>query len=363
MSPATVRSSSTALLLVVVGPGVIPVAKTSAAAAAAAATAAAPAAAAAASLLPMRGIVSSCSLRTPRQPSHSPSTATAAPANALVRSHCHNQIHRLSSPAPPSIPSWHSRLFSASSPAAFSAPSRNSPLFRKPASRPAAAAAEPQTAKSASSPSSSSSASSTARAKGGSGPSSKAAAASSSPLSPSGVLTWTEYFRIRRAIRVGERTGAGIGGGVGFLASSYYFMAVIDFDPNPIFGVDPSLIYAAAIFGIGFASAAAGTLAGAAGTRAAQGSSVLRAVDQREREFFERVKSVRPADVRMSLQNPLPDYYAEKVTSLQDYRAWLRKQREYRIKTEGFKYAKTTFKGRVSLRRTQQPVSVLRSAI
>jgi hypothetical protein len=96
---------------------------------------------------------------------------------------------------------------------------------------------------------------------------------------------------------------------------------------------------------------------------------------QREREFFSRIQQFRPAEVRLSLQNPLPDYYGEGVKSVSGYRAWLRKQRDvstydhlfcfslfncvypdvhldsasthyhyhqqYRIKTEGFKSIST----------------------
>ena len=34
----------------------------------------------------------------------------------------------------------------------------------------------------------------------------------------------------------------------------------------------------------------------------------------------------------MQLQNPIPDYYAEKVRSVADYRTWIKKQRDVRIK-------------------------------
>lgn len=169
-------------------------------------------------------------------------------------------------------------------------------------------------------------------------------------LTPS-PLSWTEYFRLRRTLRTSERAGALFGGAMMFLGSSYYIAAVMDFDPDPIWGMDPTIIYGAGIVGLSMCAAAGGLVASASWWRVAKGGSILRTIDIMDRQFFEHVKAVRPADLRLSLQNPLPDYYAENVTSLAEYRTWLRKQREYRIKTEGFEFRKTTFLGRMSMQK------------
>lgn len=53
------------------------------------------------------------------------------------------------------------------------------------------------------------------------------------------------------------------------------------------------------------------------------------AMDIRDKEFYEHIKKNR-ADARLnSIRNPVPDYYGEKIQSVQDYRSWLRKQREH----------------------------------
>lgn len=56
---------------------------------------------------------------------------------------------------------------------------------------------------------------------------------------------------------------------------------------------------------------------------------IAHAMDVRDKEFFEHIKKNR-ADARLnSIRNPVPDYYGEKIQSVQGYRAWLRKQREH----------------------------------
>ncbi|KAJ1935328.1 TIM23 complex component [Linderina macrospora] len=52
-------------------------------------------------------------------------------------------------------------------------------------------------------------------------------------------------------------------------------------------------------------------------------------LDQKEAEFFHHVKANRSDPSFSSVNNPLPDFYGEKINSLQGYRRWLRKQREH----------------------------------
>src|SRR6185312_17366820 len=49
---------------------------------------------------------------------------------------------------------------------------------------------------------------------------------------------------------------------------------------------------------------------------------------QRDREFYQHIKQNRADPSLFSLRNPAPDYYGEKIKSVQEYRTWLRKQRE-----------------------------------
>ncbi|KAJ3220246.1 Proprotein convertase subtilisin/kexin type 9 [Dinochytrium kinnereticum] len=138
----------------------------------------------------------------------------------------------------------------------------------------------------------------------------------------SNLITWTEYFRLRKTKKTAERTGGVIGGLVGLTLSGYYFFAVAEFDPTePIwFFPDPTFAYGLGIFLIGGCCAGVGILAG---------GQIWRMIQRRlrDKEFFQRIQSKRPSEVKLSIDNPAPDYYGEAVTSVPGYRAWLKKQR------------------------------------
>lgn len=55
----------------------------------------------------------------------------------------------------------------------------------------------------------------------------------------------------------------------------------------------------------------------------------------KEKAFFERVKKHRVNPMGASTNNPVPDYYGEKIGSVQGYRRWLRDQRAFNRKREG----------------------------
>jgi import inner membrane translocase subunit TIM23 len=53
---------------------------------------------------------------------------------------------------------------------------------------------------------------------------------------------------------------------------------------------------------------------------------------QKEREFYARIKKFRVDPTSSSMQNPVPDYYGEKIGSVTDYRRWLKDQRAFNLK-------------------------------
>jgi import inner membrane translocase subunit TIM23 len=54
----------------------------------------------------------------------------------------------------------------------------------------------------------------------------------------------------------------------------------------------------------------------------------------RDREFYAHIVKNRVDPSRQSVSNPVPDYYAEKVGSLKQYRQWLRDQSAFRRKSQ-----------------------------
>ncbi|EEP81212.1 presequence translocated-associated motor subunit pam-17 [Uncinocarpus reesii 1704] len=60
------------------------------------------------------------------------------------------------------------------------------------------------------------------------------------------------------------------------------------------------------------------------------------AVVVKEKEFYDRIKRFRVDPSANSFANPVPDYYGEKIGSVQGYRQWLKDQRAYNRKKRNF---------------------------
>jgi len=75
-----------------------------------------------------------------------------------------------------------------------------------------------------------------------------------------------------------------------------------------------------------------GPFLGSAVWRWRNGGRVVGEVAEKEREFFKRIKKFRVDPAGSSMQNPVPDYYGEKIGSVVDYRRWLKDQRAFNKK-------------------------------
>ncbi|TPX51390.1 hypothetical protein SeMB42_g00488 [Synchytrium endobioticum] len=164
------------------------------------------------------------------------------------------------------------------------------------------------------------------------------AASTSTPTQPPhvsrGGIPWSQYFALRHQRTTFERSGAILGGIFGLCGGSYYFGAVADFDPTtPIFGIDPAIAFTLGAAGVSAGCIVAGIVTGGAVWRVLK-RDVVRLVDARDKEFFERVSKYRSDASKSSPQNQIPDYYGEKIKSIQEYRLWLKKQRIFQKKAE-----------------------------
>jgi import inner membrane translocase subunit TIM23 len=61
---------------------------------------------------------------------------------------------------------------------------------------------------------------------------------------------------------------------------------------------------------------------------------VLTGGSQKEKSFYDRIKRYRADPSTSTLSNPIPDYYGEKIGSVQDYRKWLKDQRAFSLKSK-----------------------------
>jgi len=55
-------------------------------------------------------------------------------------------------------------------------------------------------------------------------------------------------------------------------------------------------------------------------------------MDTKEKEFYQRIKRYRVDPSGSSVRNPVPDYYGEKIGSVQGYRRWLKDQKAFNKK-------------------------------
>lgn len=102
----------------------------------------------------------------------------------------------------------------------------------------------------------------------------------------------------------------------------------IDTFGNQVFGLDPILFMGL----LTVASGAFGWLAGPSlgnvlfGLRHKRHKAQL---DLKEKELYARIKRYRVDPSAQSMNNPVPDYYGEKISSIDGYRQWLKDQKIY----------------------------------
>jgi len=142
-------------------------------------------------------------------------------------------------------------------------------------------------------------------------------------------LTWNRFLALRKQRRrislVASILCAGAGAAIGITV-----LSTSEFDVMQ-FGIDPTFVIGGAFIG----SALVGWLAGPAFGNAAfnlRYRAIRGQIAKKEKEFYERIKKFRVDPTSSSMQNPVPDYYGEKIGSVTDYRRWLKDQRAFNLK-------------------------------
>ncbi|QIW96851.1 hypothetical protein AMS68_002369 [Peltaster fructicola] len=95
-------------------------------------------------------------------------------------------------------------------------------------------------------------------------------------------------------------------------------------------GLDPLVIIAAGSLTVAVGGWFAGRiLGGLLFSLWARQGGWSRIFSEKEKSFFDRIKRYRADPSSSSPQNPIPDYYGEKIGSVKDYRRWLKDQRAF----------------------------------
>ncbi|EEQ86802.1 hypothetical protein RJZ56_005601 [Blastomyces dermatitidis] len=168
----------------------------------------------------------------------------------------------------------------------------------------------------------------------GSSASSSSAHSSTSPYDL--PLDWNSFFRLRASRRKYSLVSSIIAsvfstaGGVQVLAANN-----MDTIGAQALGLDPFIV-----LGLATASCAAlGWLLGPILGNSLWGlvhRKYKASVAVKEKEFYSRIKRFRVDPSANSYSNPVPDYYGEKIGSIQGYRQWLKDQRAFNRKKRNF---------------------------
>ncbi|EEB09247.2 TIM23 translocase complex-associated motor subunit Pam17 [Schizosaccharomyces japonicus yFS275] len=160
--------------------------------------------------------------------------------------------------------------------------------------------------------------------------STNAASNTSDPLTQqtTKTLTWPEFFKLRkRRRRIESLTSiptalAGLG-----LGGAFFFTRSFDATATWM-GADLAVWY---VLGDLVCGGVGWLLGPALGRRvwSAMHRELAAQMLEKERLFFHHVQKSRAIPLKDSYSNPIPDYYGEKISSLHDYRRWLRDQKAF----------------------------------
>ncbi|KAL3417940.1 presequence translocase-associated motor subunit [Phlyctema vagabunda] len=144
-------------------------------------------------------------------------------------------------------------------------------------------------------------------------------------------LDWNTFFKLRKTRRW-YQLGSSVGTGINGVVLGAQVLSRADMDPIVSqIPLDPFITLGMITFACGGLGWLAGPSLGTAAFNY-RNRKFKSQMDAKEKEFYGRVKKYRVDPSASSMANPVPDYYAEKVGSVQGYRQWLKDQRAFNKK-------------------------------
>ncbi|KAG4415666.1 TIM23 complex component [Cadophora malorum] len=162
-------------------------------------------------------------------------------------------------------------------------------------------------------------------------PHSSTATASEASAPGSDLLDWNTFFKLRKTRRwyqLGSSVTTGIGGFVG--GAQVLTMSDMDALVSQI-PLDPFITLGLITFTCGGVGWLVGPILGT-GVFNWRNRKYRNQMDEKEKEFYRRIKRFRVDPSASSMANPVPDYYGEKISSVAGYRQWLKDQRAFNKK-------------------------------
>ncbi|KAL4929203.1 presequence translocated-associated motor subunit PAM17 [Aspergillus undulatus] len=149
-------------------------------------------------------------------------------------------------------------------------------------------------------------------------------------------LDWNSFFKLRASRRRYTLASSIVSSG----ASTVIGIQVLSSQNlenlgAQVMGLDPFVVLGMATAACGAAGWLVGPFLGNA-VWSLVNRNYRKAFMLKEKEFFDRIKRYRVDPSSNSIANPVPDYYGEKIGSVQGYRQWLKDQRAYNRKRRNF---------------------------
>lgn len=148
-------------------------------------------------------------------------------------------------------------------------------------------------------------------------------------------MNWVDFFKLRKeSKRINVVTSSVTSLAGAFATLTYLGNVEIDVE-KPIWGLDPFMVMG----GIVIVGGLAGYLVGPSiGVRLfnLKNSKTLPEFKKKDQVFLQRIQRNRVDPSSQSFSNPVPDYYGERIYSLDSYKQWLRDCNAFRRKTQEF---------------------------
>lgn len=150
------------------------------------------------------------------------------------------------------------------------------------------------------------------------------------------VLDWNNFFRLRTSRRR-YSLASSIVCSIGVTGAMFVFLSTqpeMADEVTKLIPLDPVVSMGILTFAATFAGWLIGPIFGNTIWKLLHRSG-LSEFTLKEKAFFERIKKHRVNPMGASTNNPVPDYYGEKIGSVSGYRRWLKDQRAFNRKREG----------------------------
>ncbi|TKX22726.1 presequence translocated-associated motor subunit pam17 [Elsinoe australis] len=145
-------------------------------------------------------------------------------------------------------------------------------------------------------------------------------------------LTWNDFLKMRRTRRyVNLFTSVGTAVGSVAVTAPLALQYEVDNQIASVTGLDPFIALGLTITAVGGFGWLMGPFVGNA-RFLLYNRRIKDSIAKKERDFYDHIKRFRADPASSSVNNPVPDYYGEKIGSVADYRRWLKDQRAFNRK-------------------------------